>query len=128
MDIFLRDLNEVPLPPEEVRLRALRAEARPDGHRVKVYIEIDPFQKRPSLQVVILDARGEEMAQASILETMVQKLELTLHLRQPHPGASYTLAATLYYQKLPTQDDELSQMPEPLIVDRSQVTFEIPVV
>ena len=66
MDIFFQDPSEIPLPPEEVRIREVRAEPWPDGQRVRVYLEVDPFQQRPNADVKITDAAGEEEAQASI--------------------------------------------------------------
>lgn len=126
MEIFFQNPNEVPLPPEEVRLRSLHAEPWSDGRRVKIYLEIEPFQKRPSAELSIVNAAGESVAQASILETMARKLELNLHLRQAEPGEEYTLLAVLYYQKLPNADQDPIELPaERLIVDRKQVSFKI---
>ena len=56
MDIFFQDPTEVPLPPNEVRIRALRAETYPDGQRVRVYLEVDPSQQRPSADLAIRDS------------------------------------------------------------------------
>jgi hypothetical protein len=127
MDLFFTDLNEVPLPPEEVRLRDLRAEPWPNGRRVKVSLEIEPFQKRPSADLVIRNAAGEEVASANILETISRKLEINLHLREANPSGEYTLAVVLYYQKLDAYGEEGGQdnLPEPLVVDRKQVSFTI---
>ena len=56
MDMFFADPNDPPLPPEEVRLRELRAEPWPDVLRVKVFLELTPFQKRPSAEGSIRNA------------------------------------------------------------------------
>jgi hypothetical protein len=128
MDIFFRDPNEIPLPPEEVRLKELKAEPWPDGKRVRVYLEVDPFQKRPSADLVILNANGDEVSSANILETMARKMELNMHLREDQPGGEYTLEAVLYYQRLPEMKEDAppEAPPEPLIVDRSKISFTIP--
>ena len=42
MDIFFQDPTDIPLPPEEVRIRELTAEPWPDGRRVRVYVELTP--------------------------------------------------------------------------------------
>ena len=128
MEVFFNDPNELRLPPEEVRLRALIAEPWPDGRRVKVSLEIDPFQKRPSADLVITNAAGDEVARANILETISRRLEVNLHLRQDNPAGEYQLVAVLYYQKLPAADEPASQeaLPEPLVVDRRQTSFTIP--
>lgn len=127
MDIFFKDLNEIPLPPEGVRLQELKAEPWPDGRRVKVYLEVDPFQKRPSADLVITNAAGEEVASANILESINRKMEINMHLREAQPGGEYNLQAVVYYQKLPPVDEESGpqEPPEPLIVDRGQTSFTI---
>ena len=126
MDIFFQDPNDIPLPPEEVRLRELRGEPWPDGRRVKVYLELTPFQKRPSAEISLADPDGNEAAHASILETIARKMELNLHLPQASPPGEYTLSVTVYFQKLPTQEQPEAPLPEPLIVDRGQVLIQIP--
>jgi hypothetical protein len=127
MDIFFHDPSEIPLPPEEVRLRELRATPWQDGQRVKIYLEVDPFQKRPNAQVTITNTAGMEVARVSILETMTRKMEFNMHLREPKPGGEYTVETIIYYQKLPTQEESLSEglLPDPLIVDRRKVTFSV---
>jgi hypothetical protein len=127
MDIFFNDPNEIPLPPEEVRLREVRAEPWPDGRKVKVSLEIEPFQKRPSADLVITNAAGEEVASANILESMGRKLEVNLHLREDNPAGEYTLAVVLYYQKLDAYGEEGApeKLPAPLVVDRKQISFFI---
>jgi hypothetical protein len=131
MEIFFQDPSEVPLPPEEVRIRALRAEPWPDGRRVRVYLEVDPTQRRPSAVVQIAAAEGSEVSRANIVESMSRKMELTMHLRQAKPGGRYHLSAVLFFTPpLPTPDGSESgklplELPEPLVVDRAELDFEI---
>jgi hypothetical protein len=124
MDIFFTDTSEIPLPPEQVRIRELRADPSPDGKRVRVYLEVDPFQKRPSVDLAILDQEGEEIATASIIESMTRKMELTMHLRRGVPGNSFTLHATLYFAALPEFDAEQGSAPiERTQVDSTEIQF-----
>ena len=58
MDIFFRDPSEIPLPPDEVRIRVLHADPYPDGQRVRIHLEVDPFQRRPNADVRITNAPG----------------------------------------------------------------------
>ena len=81
MDIFFQDPNDVRLRPEEVRLREVQVMPLLDGNRVKVFVELTPFIKRPNLEITITTASGKEVAHASILETMLRKVELIMHLR-----------------------------------------------
>lgn len=135
MDIFFQDPTEIPLPPQEVRIRELAAEAWPDGRRVRVYLEVDPFQKRPSADLTITAQDGLEVAHASLIESMTRKIELTLHLRSaPAPG-EFTLTAVLFFtQPLPEPvepspdtptESEIPTLPEPLVVDQRSIQFTV---
>jgi hypothetical protein len=134
MDIFFQDPSEIPLPPEEVRILEMRANPYPDGQRVRIYLEVTPFQKRPNAEIAILDPRGEEVAQVSVIESMSRKMEFTMHLRKPELGSTYTLAARLFYTAPlppPPGPEEPAprqpiQLPEPTFVDDRRVTFELP--
>jgi hypothetical protein len=125
MDIFFNDPNVVRLPPEKVRLRDVQIIPQVGSGRVKIHLELTPFQKRPDISVRITSVAGKEAARTTILETMLTKLELTIHLREPEPGGEYMVETTVYYQKLPQPseaDDEI-QLPEPMIVDQRKTTF-----
>lgn len=127
MDIFFTDPTEIPLPPADVRIRELRAEPYPDGRRLRVTLEVDPFQKRPSAQVVIYDAAGEEMAETSIVESMTRKMEFTMHLRRASPGEAYRLEALLYYAEM-EQPDSAEAPVKPIernVVDQAACSFRL---
>jgi hypothetical protein len=128
MDIFFQDPNEVRLPPEEVRLRELQVTPQPDGNRVKIYLELTPFKKRPNVEVTITAASGKEAAHASILEAMLHKMEFTMHLRQPVAGSRYNVQTIVYYQRLPEPSETPTELPlpEPMIVDCHETTFTLP--
>lgn len=127
MDIFFQDPTEVPLSPDEVRIRDVSVKPYPDGRRVRVHVELDPFQKRPNLELVIVDAQDEQIAQAQVIETMSRRLEMTLHLRGSQPLGGYTLRVLLYYEELPQaiQGEPASEVPAPRVVDRRQVSFTL---
>lgn len=128
MSIFLRDPNEVRLPPEEVRLLKVQVTPRPNGRQVKVRLELTPFIKRPNIEVSIISDAGKEVGHTSILETMLPILEFTMHLRQAEPGSQLTMNTTVYYQKLPVPSDTSMgvSLPDPLIVDHHTLTFRLP--
>jgi hypothetical protein len=105
MDFFFPDDLTPRLPPEETRITGLRAEPYPDGGRVRVNIEITPFQTRPHVDVTLLDSDGEEVAAASLIEPMTWKLEFTLHVRgKTDPAGGYRLEARLYYPDGPAAE------------------------
>ena len=137
MDIFFQDPTEVPLPPEEVRIREFRAEAWPDGRRVRVYLEVDPFQKRPNADLLITDRQDRKLASASIIESMDRKMEITMHLRgEVSPGEHRVKAVLFYTQALEAdepqgqKDSPQEEQPEPpeqkiQVVDRAETQFSI---
>jgi len=132
MDINFHDPSDIPLPPEEVRIRELRAEPLPDQRRVRIFIEITPFQQKPNLEIKILSESVREAASLSIIEAIDYKMQFTVHLKdEPHSG-DYIASMEVYYfdQEQSTQDPEIipegeiHQLPELIkSVDQHQVTF-----
>lgn len=129
MDIFFQDPTAIPLPPDEVRVKDLRAEPWQDNRRVGIYLEVTPFQKKPNAELTITNPSGEVAAQASIIETMITKMELTLHLRGPIASGTYTLSATVFYVQTPHgETDDPGNFTDPSrrqVVDQAQAVFEI---
>ncbi|RME90635.1 MAG: hypothetical protein D6770_02090 [Anaerolineae bacterium] len=117
MEFFLpeeQDPHLKRLPPEEVRILSLGAEPYPDGRRLRVSLEITPFETRPHLEVTLRDPQGEEVSTVSLVEPMAWKLEFTMHLRGAKTAGEYTLLARLYY-------------PPPLDPDRPQpINLDVP--
>ena len=130
MDIFLRDPSEIPLPPEEVRIREFRLTPWPDGRRVHVYLEVDPFQKRPNAEVVVLTPDSQSVAEVAIIETMTRKMEFNLHMRQGDLARNFNARVTLYYQTPAAEGGEAAAadqpaQPERWVVDTAQAEFKI---
>lgn len=125
MDLFFLDPDEVPLPPNEVRIRELNAEPWPDGKRVRISIEVDPFQKRPNIDILITNQLGKPVAVASIIESMTKKMEITMHLRGAPLAGHYHVRAELYYQQK-AESESLEATP-PIItqVDLAETIFTI---
>jgi len=119
MDIFFQDPDSIPLPPDAVRLRSVKAELSPDQRRVRVAIQIDPFLKPPSLELTLTDARGDELAQTHIIETATPQLELILHIRKPDPSQPYILTVLLFYS--PALAAGATELPARVEVDRTDL-------
>ncbi len=128
MDFFFNDPSEIRLPPDEVRIRELQVQILEDGRKVKVYLEVDPFQKRPSAELTITDPLGKPVSSVSIIESMLRKMELTMHLRgEPVPGR-HTVEAIIFYGSM-VEPAENSQEPgsiERQVVDTSSRNFDLP--
>jgi hypothetical protein len=128
MDIQFTDLSEVPLPPREVRIRDLRVESYPDGKRIRVSLELTPFQKRPSGELFINDLLGNQVATANIIETIDSKMELTMHLRTPNPQGQFSARAIIFYTDSLediTEGDQIIAAPGRQIVDEKEIQFTI---
>ena len=115
MEFFNNDPNLIRYPPAETHLLELRANPDPDGKRLRVSLDLTPFQQRPIIELELTDSAGNEVASASIIEPVGWKLELTLHIRKNGPTTGkYTLAASLSY-------------PESGEVDRCSLIIEVPI-
>jgi len=125
MDLFFLDPDEIPLPPEEVRIRELNAEPWPDGKRVRISLEVDPFQKRPSIDIMITNPAGKPVAVASIIESMTKKMEITMHLRGTPGAGQYQVRAELYYQQKIEAGDTQPSPPIITQVDLAETIFII---
>jgi hypothetical protein len=89
--------EEIPQPPDAVKIEALAARVYPDGRRVRLAIKLTPFLERPNVELRITNADGNEVATLSIIETMDAQFEMTAHLRGPQPEGRYTLHGELFY-------------------------------
>jgi hypothetical protein len=128
MDIHFSDLSEVPLPPNEVRIRDFHIEPYPDGRRLRLTMELTPFLKPPSSEIFITDLYGNPAATASLIEIVDPKLELTLHLRIPDPQGLFTARALLFYTESLdeiTEGDQIIGQPTRQIVDEKELSFMI---
>ena len=96
------------MTPEETRITSLTAEPYPDGYRLRVNIEITPFQKRPHLEVLLRDANDNEIASSSIIEPMSWKIEFTMHIRGELYNP-YILEAKLFYPEGPAAEPQTFQ-------------------
>jgi hypothetical protein len=97
MEFFFPENNLHRTAPEETKILSLTAEPYEDGQRVRVNIEMSPFEQRPHLEFVLTDTENKEISSASFVEPMTWKLEFTLHLRAKPADGPLDLAARLYY-------------------------------
>ncbi len=112
MELPFLESDEIPLPPEKVRFKSVRASPYSDGTRVRLDLRITPFLERPNIDIVILDSTGEEAASAKVIETFDPSPQLTLHVRPAGLPGPYTARLTLRY-------------PERDPVDEAEVTFDL---
>lgn len=125
MDIFFQDPTAIPLPPNEVRIKSLKAEPWPDNRRVRVTLEVTPFQKRPNGELNISNPQGDEVASVSIIESIVPRMEFTMHMRGENPAGEYRLSAVLFYLLNPEGLEAPPEDNQRMVVDEKTVVFEI---
>jgi hypothetical protein len=126
MDIFFSDPNEIPLPPDEVRILDMGVKPYPDGKRIQVFLELTPFQQKPHGDVLIMDKDDNELAGISFIEAATTKFEMTLHMKSSDPDGEYIAAATLYYSiEVEDEDDGEGKLirSEKKVVDHKTVKF-----
>ena len=105
MDFFLPEDHLTRSLPEHTRITELSVESYADGRRLRIYLEVTPFQKRPHIEVTLVNSLDEEIASTSIVEPLSWKLEFTMHLRGEIQNP-YTLKARLYYPEGPSQEPQ----------------------
>jgi hypothetical protein len=127
MDIFFQDPTAIPLPPNEVRIKSLKAEPWPDNRRVRVTLEVTPFQKRPNGEVNISNPQGDEVASVSIIESIVPRMEFTMHIRGEATAGEYHLSAVLFYLLDPEGQEASPEGIQRMVVDEKSVVFAIPI-
>ena len=134
MDLFLQDPNDIPLPSDEVRIRELRVDPLPDNRRVRISLQITPFQMRPNIEIVVTNENEDESGSLTIIESIDPKMEFTVHLKDDEPNGQYTVSSQIYYyeddQDTEAQESQLEegihQLPTNIkIVDHRQTTFVI---
>ena len=128
MDINFTDLSEIPLPPQEVRIRDFAVEPYPDGKRLRLTLELTPFLKPPSSEIFVTDLQGNQVAAANIIEIIDSRLTLTMHMRMPDPQGEFTARVLLFYTEdleEITEGDQIIAPPDRQIVDEKETKFVI---
>jgi hypothetical protein len=114
---FFDDPLQSPRPREDVRINQLGLHVYPDGRRVAIGFDITPFLERPSIDVTVTNASGEQAAALTVIETLEANFNLTMHLRDREPTQSYTVRVELYY-RAPEEGRQT--------VDVHTATFDVP--
>ncbi len=99
MEINFFEPDDVPQPKDRVKIQKLTATPYPDGWRIRIGLDVTPFQERPNLELDLTTAANQSVAQLSIIETMHPRMEFTVHIRGVNdPTGEYILRAELYYE------------------------------
>jgi hypothetical protein len=114
VELSFFDPGDVPQPRDKVKIEDVRIEPYADRWRIKISIDVTPFQERPSLEIRLTGPDSRLAAELSVIETMHRKMEFTMHIRgAASPEGAYRAEVDLYYE-----DRNAPQ-------DRKSVEFEI---
>ena len=94
--------------PKDVKIIALNAEPMPEIQKVRVTIQLTPFQSLPDLYFSIQDEQAAEVASVNMIETVLDQLNFVMHIRKNKesiPG-SYTLSCQVIYRDIGTVDTQ----------------------
>src|SRR3989337_1885968 len=80
MEIEFLDPARAP-PPDQMAFRSVVVEPHSDGQRLKVSLQVAPFQVRPSIDLTVTNDQEKVVASSSIVEATETKMSVTLHLR-----------------------------------------------
>jgi hypothetical protein len=105
MDLNFVEPSEIPVPPDQVRIRQLNIQPMRDGARLTVEIGLTPFQEPPTIEVVILDSLHQAVASTSIIEAMTHHLSFTMHLQDSGSEKAYQAVCTVRYIDGPIVDE-----------------------
>lgn len=106
MGFFFNDPNIKRMSPEAMRFEEVRVEPYPDGKRLHVTILVTPFEKRPSLEILLLDAALREVSAVNVIEPMRWQIDFVMHIRPRYADQRppYTLKARIYYPESEEND------------------------
>ena len=84
-----------------LRIERMEVHPYPDLRRLWVRVQLSNFATPPNVRLACLDATGAEVADMLLVEWQDAYISMTMHLRQPEPGAQYTFRAEV------ARDEEL---------------------
>ena len=99
MELPIVEPGEIPVPPDEVRIRAVVIDIYPDGRRIRVQIELTPFQSPPNLELWVENDKGDRLAHTNIIGATSAAMTLTLHLKAEETLGSHRLWLSLSYEE-----------------------------
>jgi hypothetical protein len=114
-------MTDTPLPvrkrvtPENpAEITSLSGVLSPDQGKVRVTVELSLDSTRPDIELILKDAKGEEICRSTIIENFGAKVEFTMHIRQPQIELPLTLTCGLSYE-----DDQLHEEKDILVQQTS---------
>jgi len=105
MELPLVDPTEPPRSPEQTRLREVQVEPYPDGSRLRLHVQLTPFERRPDVDITVFNEEGEEIASTIVVQAFLPVLSLTMHLPPGAGSRECSARLLLRYPELETVDE-----------------------
>lgn len=112
------DDTPAPRPRAEVRFAGIAVRPYPDGRRMRLHFSLTPFAERPSVDMVVTNVSGQEVATLHLIEAMDTSFDFTMHLRGPEPRGEHRLLLQLFYM----ESDEPGATRQ--VVDEQTISFD----
>ncbi len=89
--------------PDQIRIMNLSAVPYDDRKRIRVEIILSEFQNPPCLELVLTDPLSkQEVSRAQVVDSMLDHLNLTMHIRTNTTQTSFDLFARVFYPETGT--------------------------
>ncbi len=89
-----QSVAEPPQPETEPpHIERMAVHPYPDLKRLWVRVQLSYFQRYPNVRLSCLDESGKEVGEMLLVEWRDPYISLTMHLREPNPGANYVMRA-----------------------------------
>lgn len=116
MDIqFFDNREDAPKNRDDVRILRARTEMAPEGRRVAVDMELTPFIERPTIEVRLVNNRGESAGLTNIIESLDHIIRIVMHMRDKTPADKYQAQIRIYYAHI--DEDMKRKMVDELILE-----------
>ena len=114
---FFDDREDAPKNRDDVRILRARTEMAPEGRRVAVDMELTPFIERPTIEVRLVNDRGEPAGLTNIIESLDRIIRIVMHMRDKVPAEKYQAQIRIYYAHI---DEDMKRQ----LVDQLVIEFE----
>ena len=112
---FFDNRDDAPKNRDDVHILRARTEMAPEGRRVAVDMELTPFIERPTIEIRLVNDRGESAGLTNIIESLDRIIRVVMHMRDKTPAEKYQAQIRIYYAHI--DEDMKRQMVDELILE-----------
>jgi hypothetical protein len=94
--------------PDQIRIMSLSAAPYEDQKRFRVEIILSEFQNPPCIELVLTDPlTKQEISRAQVVDSVLDHLNLTMHIRTNTSQTTFDLQARVYYPETGTEAEKI---------------------